>query len=515
LLFLYRLIDFWLIEREFEMGTTSRGRKPNEWASKINHTHIINDPTLQNYLGECSFPKDIKDEDKKDIEELVYGVEDIENPVEYFLAVDGGYTTVEVNKNFPSSELAFFQFGALLFDKKDLTSLSEKPFIFPEDMQKLQKLNRFKLVLPIRNINYKEEASLTNAFRKTLYEFFMDFEGVCLMETLEWFIFETYKPKNNGSRKSDDCQLESYVLGSNPNDKNKKGNIELVLSEMSNDYIFSHEDGDIYLTDVFRFHEAIDDDLGAAGVLGYVTRLVEQLIIIHFIKDIYKLQPKLLNKFLFIADGPLSFSGETANMHEPARELYNFITGYDSEIGDVNLKKKKSNLYMVGIEKSGPFTDHAHKIAIKRVPSDYVSNSIKDSDVNTSVKETNGTSRGYLEKNHYLIPSNKYIYTYITIGDASNMLYGKTFYYSGKVVFHSKDGQIIVASIPTSDKDMIIKPSKNNFKNIDIILKNIALLKCDMYDNSIVPIALANKLVSLANHPSQVLIDKFASNKLK
>ena len=40
---------------------------------------------------------------------------------------------------------------------------------------------------------------------------------------------------------------------------------------------------------------------------------------------------------------------------------------------------------------------------------------------------------------------------------------------------------------------------------------NIQKLRCDMYDDAIVPIALANKLVSLANHPSKILLEKFAS----
>ena len=41
-------------------------------------------------------------------------------------------------------------------------------------------------------------------------------------------------------------------------------------------------------------------------------------------------------------------------------------------------------------------------------------------------------------------------------------------------------------------------------------LVNIEELRCDMYDNSLLPIAVVNKLVSLSNHPSAVLLEKFA-----
>lgn len=107
----------------------------NEWAAKINHTHIINDPFIKDFINKCSLPKesmDIEGDDTKDIETLNPS---IDNPIKHILAVDGGYTTVEVKKNFPSAQFAFFQFGAVLFSVEDLDGLSEKPFIFPEDMQ--------------------------------------------------------------------------------------------------------------------------------------------------------------------------------------------------------------------------------------------------------------------------------------------------------------------------------------------------------------------------------------------
>jgi len=36
-----------------------------------------------------------------------------------------------------------------------------------------------------------------------------------------------------------------------------------------------------------------------------------------------------------------------------------------------------------------------------------------------------------------------------------------------------------------------------------------------MYDNSLLPIALANKLVSLSDHPSSVFLEKFAKRLIK
>jgi len=448
------------------MGTTSRSHKPNEWAAKINHTHVIKDPFIQEFVKNCSFPKNAEDIEEKD-KNLIFKLdENIENPIHHILAVDGGYTTVEVKKSFPSSQIAFFQFGALLFKKDDLDSLSQKPFIFPEDMKKLHNLQRFKLAIPIRNIISKEKKSLTDSVRKIIYDFFMQQrESSSFMETLSWFIFEEYKGKS----------LDPYVLSNDPNKGVGSGKVKLSKSDMNKDFTFGFGSGVIYLTDVFRLDEAVDDEQGAGGILGYLTRLIEQIILVHFIRSILKLQPALLKKFLFITDGPLSFSGQTANMHKPMRELCNYLL-------------ENETLFLVGLEKSGAFVEHAHEISLPK------------------------EGKVILNTGHFILLSNEYIYKYIVPGDHHNMHYGSTSYYGGKVIYHSADGQVIVLSVPVSSKEVIKNPELTLYQNLEMILVNIQKLKCDMYDDSIIPVALANKLVSLANHPSKILLEKFAAN---
>lgn len=447
------------------MAIRSRSPKPNEWAAKTNHTHIIQDDFVKNFLANCDLPPDSVDTDS--FSELTYSLDSIiNNPIKHLLAVDGGYTIVEVKKNFPSSQIAFFQFGAVLFHVKDLEELSEKPFIFPEDMNKLHNLQRFKLTLPIKNIKSKSQDSLKNSVRKTIYDFFMEkHDGESFMETLEWLVFEKYSDKST----------DKYILGSDPNGDG--GKISLSRNSMKRDFTFEVAGNTVYLTDIFRLHEAIDEDQGAAGILGYVTRLIEQLILVHFIKSVYQLQPSLLSEFLFIADGPLSFSGQTANMHKPMRALANYL-------------QKSRDLFLVGIEKSGAFVDHAQLICL---PND---------------------EKTKLRKGDFILLSNEYIYKYIVPGNSETMHYGSTAYYGGKVIFHSGDGQILVLTVPVPNKDVVLDPKLHQYKNINEIILNMQKLRCEMYDDAVIPIALANKLVSLANHPSKVLLEKFAKSQL-
>jgi len=265
------------------MAIRTRSPKPNEWAAKTNHTHIIQDDFVKKFLSACDLPPDNIDADT--FSEITYTLDsNVKNPIKHLLAVDGGYTIAEVKKQFPSSQIAFFQFGAVLFQVKDLEELSEKPFIFPEDMNKLHNLQRFKLALPIKNIKSKSQSSLKNSIRKVIYDFFMEKrDGESFMETLDWLIFEAYS----------DTPIDEYILGSNPN--GDSGKVSLSRSAMKRDFTFEISGETIYLTDVFRLYEVVDEEQGAAGILGYVTRLIEQLILVHFIKSIYQLQPSTLS----------------------------------------------------------------------------------------------------------------------------------------------------------------------------------------------------------------------------
>jgi len=441
------------------MGYVSRyGRKPQETASKSSHVHIINDENVKAFLNSCNLPK-TEDQILIDPKYLLELDPPEKNEISIIIAVDGGYTEVPVNKSFPSSTIAFFQYGALLLKIKDLEEMAESPFISPEAIAKLKELQRLKLVLPTKNISVKDSPSLTDSVRVTIYNFFKHEEdkGESMIETLKWFLFQKY-----------DKERADYQLASCPCCPSTR--IVFKQSEIKDDYTFRCPKcyKKLFLTDVFRFHEVVDNEIGAGGMLGYLTNLVEQFIIIHTIRVILKHKPDLLSQTLFIKDGPLAFFGQTANMHDPMRELMKFLI-------------LKHNINLVGLEKSGAFVEHADEI------------------------------REILKPGQILLFSNKHIYKYILPGDPDNPEpYASTSYYSSKLIFKSRDEKIYVVTIPTLDKRVVMDPKPEDFHNLHQILVNIEKLRCDMYDNSLLPIAVVNKLVSLSNHPSAVLLEKFA-----
>lgn len=174
----------------------------------------------------------------------------------------------------------------------------------------------------------------------------------------------------------------------------------------------------------------------------------------------------MLNEFLFIKDGPLAFFGQTANMHRPMRMLVKYLFA-------------NHNLYLAGLEKSGAFVEHADEI------------------------------RKILPDATVLLLDNDYIYKYILPATVDpNNIFGQTTYYSNKLIFKASNGGMYVVTLPSTDKKA--SPSKADFCNIQEILTNVDKLKCDMYDNALLPVALANKLISLAQFPSSRILKRFA-----
>lgn len=435
------------------MSYSSDGNKPFERASKASHSYIINDSNVQNFLKKCILPALSEDIDISKINIFDFVNSDI-SQVKHVIAFDGGYSDVIVRKEFPSATFAFFQFGALFFSVKDLYQVDAKAFIDPEDIAKLKNIERLKANIPTKTIILDGHHNFLKSFRFALYSFFKN-ELEDGLATFKWFLFQEFK----------DTPENEYSLSSCPH----CGGSHIKLNRLAiQDYTFKCTECAevIYITDTLRLHEVVDEEIGASGALGYLSTSLEQFIMLACIRAIMASAPEQLKNTFFIKDGPLAFFGQTANMHKPMRSLVSHL-------------QSKYAFLAVGIEKSGAFVEHAKQIGQN------------------------------LDAGKFIIMDNDYIYRNILPSrDDQNAAYGNTSYYGAKIIFKSPEERIYVATIPTSNPK--VKYDISDFPEINTILSLLSLLKSDMYDNALLPVALANKLISISSHPSASLLKKFA-----
>lgn len=444
------------------MAYKGRGGKPTELASKNSHSNIIHDETVKEFLNKCTLPA-LGEGVVFEAATLVEPKTPSSNPIEHIIAIDGGFQDIFVRDEFPSARIAFFQIGALMFRLSDLEGLDTKAFIEPEDMAKLQQMERFKFTFPTKNVVMQGEDGYKATARKAVIDFFeQPVDKTNLSNTLKWFIFEEYSS----------TPLEVWTLAGCPYDDCGARNLPLKRSLISPGFTWQCAlcERDIHITDTFRFHEVIDNEVGGSGILSYLVTLIEHIFLIHLIKIMLDTKPALLEKVLFVKDGPLAFFGQTANMHKPMKKLTVYLLD-------------NHNLYLVGLEKSGTFPEHALEIQSK------------------------------LKNGQLLLPSNRYIYQYIVPGKADDSKpYGSTTYYGQKCIYRAPDGRIYVPIMPT--RETLVQPKADDIPNLEVILHNLSKLKCDLYENALIPVALANKLVSLSDHPSAQLLQRFAKGSI-
>jgi hypothetical protein len=437
------------------------GRRPFEYASKAAHHHIINDPNVEALLRSCWVPPEA---DAVDLSQsnTVKSSADLDSVgIKSIICIDGGYTESVIRARYPSVKVCFFQFGALTFTVSDLNKLDQAAFLRPEDMQRLKNLERLKLALPLSILRREDCTSFCESVRCTVHDFFVHtkIDDVSLADTLVWFLFERYRAQ---------AARSEWVLTSHPT-KPEAGPVRLSISEMDSDFTFPDPatQGRILITDALRLHERIDEEQGAGGILGFLTNVIEQLVIVHIIRMLARRNRAVLPQILFIKDGPLGFFGTTSRFYVPMRSLIEFFY-------------RDTRLNIVGIEKSGAFVDHALLIQPR------------------------------LQASQALLLGNSYIYKYIlpSTSDADRP-YGDTSLYGHKLIYKTSIGQMHVLSLPALTQKA--EPARADYLGLDAALAAVEALHCHKYDNALVPIALANQLVSLAAHPSQRILQQFAS----
>lgn len=438
-----------------------------ERGSRISHTYIINDEDVKQYLNNCEIPVEAEDVELNDA--MKYNIVYPEtNTIEYIVAVDGESTTIPVKKNFPSSLITFFQFGSLLIKSSDLDEMEKKPFVSPSDINKLKKIEREKFVLPTKNVALKKNIDFKTTVREAIHEFFKKKHSgkTSILETLYWFIFEQYNPTSTQSpyklSQCPHCGTNNIVL---EKDKIDFKNYSWACTHMKCNK-------EIFITDVFRLFEKVDNEAGATGIITYLESVAESFLTIHTIKSLLEIQHGLVERFLFVKDGPLSFGGETANMHKPMQALLTYLN-------------QNNRINLVGVETSGAFVDHARQIKDK------------------------------LNPGQVFLLNNEHIYTYIQVGNHKEQQYGSTSYYSGKFIYKSYDERVYVLTLPVENHIAYYnQPELTDLKNIQEILMNIDKLRCDIYENALIPVAVANKLISLTNHPSSNILERFAKKSM-
>ncbi|WP_104695718.1 DNA double-strand break repair nuclease NurA [Helicobacter salomonis] len=445
-----------------------------ERASKINHQHIVENEKVKAYLTRCGTVDNALAE--LDCRSVAIDLSKIQNQalsqIERLIVVDGGYQEVCVDDKFPSKRLCYYNVGILTFSLKDLKSLAKQQSVNPDDLGRLEKdFQRFSFVFSIQGYCHDKKDFITTT-RERLYEIFrensLNEDDDSLLNTLKWLVFQEYKGRDGS------IEIACAGCGSGHTFMKKQG---VSYKDLQNDSLDCSCGAKIYITDCFELHTLVDEILGAGAIESYVMRVFEVVLMLSVFRFLIETsQWEWLSKILFIQDGPLALFSRLDDF------AFKVVRVFLQYLYDRSLKDNASYVNWIGLDKSGLFVDHLQNLEYK-IPAESL-----------------------------VLPNSAYIKKYIT-GDTDS-IFGLNTYFGIKMLVKSDRAFVLNVAVPfgldMTYQHYLENPNIEDFLALKNILEILKDLRCDMYQQSFVPVVMLNKLVSISDKPGQRILKSFS-----
>lgn len=443
-----------------------------ERAPSTNARHIIENDSVKDKLGE--FERRDPDPDEIPIGEYIRRRDEItpeaeSPPIDKIIAVDGSPREIEVDEEYPSTKVGYLQLAAVLFDIEEMLSQQGKRFVDPDVAKKMTKTSRHSMVLPSSNICSAGMASVPDSWRSEIFEIFTTHK-VEEHPLLDYFTtILSFSEKMN-----DDSEV---IVARCPSEGCEGSDIEVPADTAG---VCPDCGTTVFPTDVLRIHEKVRDLQQNEGALARFMGAVEHIIMAAYLLYLRASDPEKLERTAFIYDGPMAMFEQTAWLHNPLLEVIRHVT-----------EEQQADGYfppvIFGVEKSGQFADHAHRIKDEMSPSTVLG---MDDD---------------------------YIYDYVITSRSSSSGYGGNTYYGQRFIYTSPSDQIYVLTVPKlpldglPSHDPTAHPSLQRvFETIDVASTSVTSIR----ENAILPIVIAHNEASIPMKTGSKVLTLFARDEL-
>ena len=442
-----------------------------EIASKGGHSDFVRNPDVQNFLAACEYMKPPSDEEAKALAATFTDAPNGSSPAlpTFVVASDASKSDAPINDKLPSTQLGFIKVSHVLVSLDKYAELIDPKTRFVDPF-KAAGLHRnakaITYVLPGSNIKYQGALTVKDGFRKALYD---QFSANRRDENNRLVLTETLLLLNNNSIQIKIC----------PGCGAKIENLSFSLTQMTN--ACPKCSSTVFVTDWLRLHEGITDFGDNTNAMTRMMNAVEHLLLAAFLLEILNNSPKALSKIAFVIDGPLALFGEPAKLHKRLMALI-----YEANAKLLSLGEDP--VLIIGLQKTGNVMDHARLIE-RFLP------------------------KG---KGVFRIIDDLYRNTYITGSDSPSANFGNETYYGQDFLFKTERNRIFNFALPYPFPDKEAGETAFAQQKIDLgrygsltqrACDLIRHFELDLYDNAIVPVALAHRHASISLTPGGKVLD--------
>lgn len=456
-----------------------------ELANKASHFDIVKNKEVNEFLNNCNY---IKPPSKEEAQALGFLFEEplrIKNEVmpERIIAIDGSYHESSIDDRIPSSKIGYVKIGSFLIDMHSYNSLrvGNKLYVDPFKVASLQEYrSSVTFPLPSANVVTIGKSSVRESFRnevdKQLYNYRIDSNDP--NSSLRTTLFHLASARPGKENNPNILKLHKCPSCNN-------SNIEVL--DVPDEQLCPFCDNAIFPTDCLRIWEDVADHQSNRTALSRFMMYVEHILMIHYIRYLFETSLTALSNVAFFVDGPLAVFGTGA-------WLSNAIMRYLYNINSVIEQKGLPKLLIIGLQKTGQVIDYFNLI------------------------------ERHIDKNRIYLIDDDYRYKYVIPGRSeSSTVFGYETYYGQDFVYKTPSGRLFVFALPYpmgSKNDPNVqtfrkeKLKKENYPEMSRAINLIDEFECDLYENAIVPIALAHRYTAISLEPGAHVLDLLTRDKL-
>lgn len=452
-----------------------------ERASKTSHQDIVKNPDVSQFLEACDHltpPSDGVAQVMAARFEVPPPFDGVELP-ENIIAIDGSYYESSIDERLPSTKIGYVKAGCVLIQMADYKSLrvSSGRFVDPFRVAKLQDSNSpLTFTLPSANVLWGKKGSVRDSFRAAvdshLYGPATRFNESDPATSLRTTLFNLASLRRGELGTANSRRLKIHKC---PDCENGPIEVEDTFESQHCD----HCDAEVYPTDCLRIWEEVTDYQSNVQALSRFMLAVEHMMPIHYIRHLADNSLSLLSSLAFFMDGPLAIFGNPAWLNSA-------ILAYLAKVNERLAAISKPSLLMLGLQKTGQVVDHVKLLD------------------------------RFLPHNRVFAIDDDYRYKFILASRSpAGNGFGSETYYGQDFIYKTPSGRTFVFALPypfasKDDPTVTFIQAKTEMGRYPALPRALALIndfESDLYENAVVPIALAHRYTAISFVPGGRVLD--------
>jgi len=440
-----------------------------ETAGKGGHADFVRNPDVQGFLAQCTYLKPPSDAEAIEMasrfQPAPIGVPP--HLPKFVVASDASKSDTPISDKLPSTQIGFLKVSHVLIEAEKYAGLLDpgKRFVDPFRVAEMHRsASPVTFTMPGSNIRYAGLDNVRDGFRKALFD-----QLIIDRSEGSGFVMAHTLLDLNGKQ----LQLNACPCCKSEPGPTFRRDLMRILCE--------HCGNDVYVTDWLRLHEGISDFGDNTSAMTRMMNAVEHLMLASFIQQVFEIQASALSNIAFVLDGPLAIFGEPAKLSQRIQAL---IYRVNARLAELSLDP----MIVIGLQKTGGVMDHA--LLLERFLPDGVIRVIDD----------------------------EYRNKFITGGDTMAKNFGNETYYGQDFLFKTERGRIFNFALPYPFLDKTAGGGGAGFAKVKADLTSygglieracdlIRHFEMDLYDNAIVPVALAHRHASISLSPGGKVLD--------